>query len=245
MGLLASDIELTSALLVSPSDEPTPGSHGDGAVRVVLVDGDEITTEGLRAMWARHSDRVELVGNISVTEDVLSAAIRLNADVVLLELGLQSASGLELGGELLAEKPPFRVVIFTENADERRLFEALRLGLAGYLLRSLSGTQLTDHLARVHDGEVVIDPTMATGIAMRAAHVGGSRMWPGGEIGLSQRESEVLVLLARGLSNRLIAAELIVGEETIKTHLRSIYRKLGVNDRAQAVATAIRQGICA
>jgi DNA-binding NarL/FixJ family response regulator len=211
----------------------------------VLVDGDEITAEGLRAMLARHSDRVELVGNVSVTEDILSAAIRLNADVVLVQLAPRSASGLELATELLADKPPFRVVIFTDDADERRLFEALRLGVSGYLLKSLSARLLADHLMRVHDGEVVIDPTMATGIAMRAAHAGGGRMWPGSEVGVSQRESEVLVLLARGLSNRLIAAELFLGEETIKTHLRSIYRKLGVNDRAQAVATAIRQGICA
>jgi DNA-binding NarL/FixJ family response regulator len=210
----------------------------------VLVGDDEIIAEGLRAMFTRHSDRAELVGNVPATEDVLSAATRLRADVVLVDLALQSASGLALAAELLAEKPPFRVVIFTEDADERRLFEALRLGASGYLLKSLSGTQLADHLVRVHDGEVVVDPTMATGIAMRAAHGGGRGMWPGSELGLSHRESEVLALLGRGLSNRLMAAELFLGEETIKTHLRSIYRKLGVNDRAQAVATALRQGIC-
>jgi DNA-binding NarL/FixJ family response regulator len=245
MGLLAPDIELTAALLTSPPDQPAPRSERGEAARVVLVGDDEIIAEGLRAMFARHSDRAELVGNVPATEDVLSAATRLRADVVLVELALQSASGLALAAELLAEKPPFRVVIFTEDADERRLFEALRLGASGYLLKSLSGIQLTDHLVRVHDGEVVVDPTMATGIAMRAAHGGGRGMWPGSDLGLSYRESEVLALLARGLSNRLVAAELVLGEETIKTHLRSIYRKLGVNDRAQAVATALRQGICA
>lgn len=217
----------------------------DVAVRVVLLGGDEIIAEGLRAMLARDSDRVELVGHIPVNEDVGSVATRLCADVVLVELPLEGASRLGLTAELLVGKPPFRVIIFTDDADERRLFEALRIGASGYLLKSLSGAQLTDHLLRVHDGEVVVDPTMATGIAMRAAHGGDRGMWPGGELGLSQRESEVLVLLVTGLSNRLIAAELILGEETIKTHLRSIYRKLGVNDRAQAVATALRQGICA
>jgi DNA-binding NarL/FixJ family response regulator len=245
MGLLTSDITLTGALPTSPSDQPTPHFDGDRAVRVVLVGDDEIIAEGLGAMLARDSERVELVGDVPVTEDVLSTATRLRADVVLVEPALQNASGLELAAELLAEKPPFRVVIFTDDADERRLFEALRLGVSGYLLKSLTDTQLADHLVRVHDGQVVIDPTMATGIAMRAAHGGGRGMWPGSELGLSQRESEVLPLLARGLSNRLIASELVLSEETIKTHLRSIYRKLGVNDRAQAVATALRQGICA
>jgi DNA-binding NarL/FixJ family response regulator len=109
----------------------------------------------------------------------------------------------------------------------------------------LTSAQLADHLVRVHEGEVVVDPAMATRIAMRAAHLGGGRIWPGSQLGLSQRESEVLSLLVDGLSNRMIATQLVVGEETVKTHLRSIYRKLGVNDRAQAIAAAIRQGMFA
>jgi DNA-binding NarL/FixJ family response regulator len=147
--------------------------------------------------------------------------------------------------EAAAEKPPFRLVIFTNDANERCLFEALRLGISGYLLKSLNGTQLADHLVRVRDGEVVVDPTMASRIAMQAAQCGGGRTWPGSQQGLSQRESEVLRLLTDGLTNRLIAADLVVGEETVKTHLRSVYRKLGVSDRAQAVATALREGIFA
>jgi DNA-binding NarL/FixJ family response regulator len=225
MGLLAPDIELTAALLTSRSDRVTP--RFDTAVRVVLIEDDEIIAEGIRAILARHSERLELVGHVMVTEDVMSATTRLNADIVLLELPLLGASGLALAAELLAEEPPFRVVIFTEDADERRLFEALRLGASGYLLKSMRGTQLADHLLRVHDGQVVVDPTMATGIAMRAAHGGSRGMWRGSELGLSWRESEVLGLLARGLNNRLVAAELFLGEETIKTHMRSIYRKLG------------------
>src|SRR5207302_2275839 len=140
---------------------------------------------------------------------------------------------------------PFRIVIFTEEADERRLYEALRLGVSGYLLKSLSSELLADHLERVRLGEVVVDPTLATRIAMRGAHQGDGRVWPGTQLGLSQRESQVLGLLADGLSNRLIASELVVGEETVKTHLRNIYRKLGVKDRAQAIAIAIRRGIVA
>jgi ATP/maltotriose-dependent transcriptional regulator MalT len=84
---------------------------------------------------------------------------------------------------------------------------------------------------------------MAAKAAVQAAHRGGEPWWPGAQLGLSRRESEVLGLLVSGMSNRAIAAELVVGEETVKTHLRSIYHKLGVNDRAQAVATALRQGV--
>ena len=118
------------------------------------------------------------------------------------------------------------------------------LGVSGYLLKSMDGAALADHLERAHGGDVVVDPTMAAQIAKRAA-LRQHDTWPGGDLGLTKRESQVLGLLADGLSNTLIASELMVGEETVKTHLRNLYRKLGVNDRAQAVATALRQGIIA
>jgi DNA-binding NarL/FixJ family response regulator len=214
-----------------------------GPVRVVLVNDDEIIIVGLQGMLARHADQVDVVGSVLATEDVLTKALDMRADVVLLDTTLHETSGLELAAELVAEKPPFRVVIFTDDSDERRLFEALRFGVSGYLLKSLSGAQLADHLVMVSKGQVIVDPTMATRIAKRAAHVGDNQGWPGSHLGLSQRESQVLGLLVEGLSNRLIAAQLVVGEETVKTHLRSIYRKLGVNDRAHAIATVLRQGI--
>jgi DNA-binding NarL/FixJ family response regulator len=209
----------------------------------MVVDEDEIILEGLEGMLARHSDEVEVVGGILPSDDVISRAKALGADVILLDPDGGGTSGLDAAAEIVAEKPPFRVVIFTDEADERRLFDALRLGMSGYLLKSMSGMQLADHIVRVRDGEVVVDPTMATKIAMRAAHVGGGRTWPGSQNGLSQRESEVMGLLVDGLSNRLIAAQLVVGEETVKTHLRSIYRKLGVGDRSQAIAVALRLGM--
>jgi DNA-binding NarL/FixJ family response regulator len=212
-------------------------------VRVVLVNDDEIIIVGLQGMLARHADQVEVVGGVLATEDVLGKASDLQADVVLFDTTRHVTSGLELVTELVAEKPPFRVVIFTDDSDERRLLEALRLGVSGYLLKSLSGAQLADHLVLVSNGRVIVDPTMATRIAKRAAHVGDGQGWPGSQVGLSQRESQVLGLLVEGSSNRLIAAQLVVGEETVKTHLRSIYRKLGVNDRAHAIATVLRQGI--
>ena len=190
-------------------------------------------------MLAGYWDRVELVGHVLNTEDLETAATRLSADVVLLELPLQVVSRLELVTETL----PFRVVILTDAADERRLFEALRRGASGYLLTSLSGAELAENLVRVRNGEVVVDPTLAPRMAMRGAHDGDVHAWPGRQLGLSRRESQVLTLLADGLSNRLIASELVLGEETVKTHLRNIYRKLEVKDRAQAVAVAIRQGI--
>jgi DNA-binding NarL/FixJ family response regulator len=223
--------------------EVNPSFTGGRPVRVVLVNEDEIIVEGLEGMLAPHREQVEVVGGVLLTDDVSAQAKALDADVVLLDLDVHGKNGLGAAAELVSDKPPFQVVIFTDDAEERRLFDALRLGIAGYLLKSMSAVQLVDHLVRVRNGEVVVDPTMATRIALRAANLGGGRSWPGSQLGLSQRESEVMSLLVDGLSNRMIAAQLVVGEETVKTHLRSIYRKLGVSDRAQAIATALRMGI--
>jgi DNA-binding NarL/FixJ family response regulator len=209
------------------------------AVRVVFVGEHEIIAAGLKAMLAPHRDRVELVGDFPGTEDLVTVATELSADVVLLELPPHTDSRLEP----VIEELPCRVVIFADDADEGRVYKALRRGASGYLLTSLSGTQLADHLVRARNGEVVMDPTLATRTDLGAAHDGNGQVPAGRQLGLSNRESEVLGLLAEGLSNRLIAAELVLGEETVKTHLRNIYRKLEVKDRAQAVAIAIRQGI--
>ena len=220
--------------------QQTPRHH---PVRVVLVNDEQIIVDGLKTMLSRHKDQVKVIGLVLASDDLASTIPELGAQVVLVDLHIQGTSGLELAARLLADDPPFRIVIFTDDSDERRMFDALRLGVSGYLLKSLSAVQLADHLVRVAEGQVVVDPTIATRIALRSAQLGSGEMWPGSHLALSQRESQVLALLVEGLTNRLIAAQLVIGEETVKTHLRSIYRKLGVNDRSHAVATAMRLGI--
>jgi DNA-binding NarL/FixJ family response regulator len=213
-------------------------------LRVALVDSDELTLGGLRSMLARHRDLVEVVGTVPVTENLLAGLAEVGAEIALVEVQFLATREIEPSISLMAEESPFQVVIFTYEADGRSVSEALRLGVSGYLLKSLSGDQLVDYLLQIRDGTVLLDPTLATRITLGAANMDDEH-WPGRELGLSRRESEVLGLLADGLSNRAIADELIVGEETVKTHLRSIYRKLDVRDRAQAVAYVLRRGVFA
>jgi len=117
------------------------------------------------------------------------------------------------------------------------------VGASGFLLKTTTGPELADHLDRVMDGEVAVDSTLAGRVAMTAARLQSGEFWPGARSGLTQRESEVLGLMVRGLSNRAIALRLSIGEDTVKTHARAVYRKLEVSDRAQAVAVALREGI--
>ena len=143
---------------------PAPGSTGvggaQGPVRVMVSD-DEIIVLGLLAMLSRDRDQVEVVGGPRDGDDLLRAAVGLGTEVALVGTHLFGVRGLERATELLAREPPFRVVIFTHDIDERALFEALRLGASGFLLKSLTGSPLVDALVRIRDGEVVVDPAMA------------------------------------------------------------------------------------
>ena len=212
-------------------------------VRIVLVDDHEMVIEGLKAMLAAFSERVQVVGQAVGAERALSVVDELKPDIVLTDVRMQGSSGLDLCQELRQRDPQRKVVMLSVYDDEQYLFQALRVGASGYLLKSISSDDLVRQLEFVHGGETAIDPGMAARAVDTAARMQRDEFWPGARQGLTQRESEILSFVVSGLSNRAIATKLVIGDETVKSHLRSIYRKLGVSDRAGAVATALREGI--
>ena len=219
---------------------------GDAAprpIRVLVVDDHQMVVDGLRAMLGNYPEGVEVVGACSTGAEALAAVAQLAPDAVLLDVRLRGQSGLDVCADIVAASPACRVVFLTVYDDEQYLFQALRLGAAGFLLKRVSGAELVDHLRRACDGETVIDPSLAGRVALAAARLQSGEFWPGAHMGLSQRESEVLHLMVSGLSNRAIAQKLVVGEETVKSHVRAIYRKLDVTDRAKAVTIALREGL--
>ena len=214
-----------------------------GPVRIVLVDDHEMVIEGLKAMLAAFSGRVQVVGQAVGAERALSVVDELQPDIVLTDVRMQGSSGLDLCQELRRRDPQRKVVMLSVYDDEQYLFQALRVGASGYLLKSISSDDLVRQLEFVHSGETAIDPGMAARAVDTAARMQRDEFWPGARQGLTQRESEILSFVVSGLSNRAIATKLVIGDETVKSHLRSVYRKLGVSDRAGAVATALREGI--
>jgi DNA-binding NarL/FixJ family response regulator len=212
-------------------------------VRVVLVDDHEMVLEGLKAMLARFSGRVRVVGQAGSAEEAQPMVAALSPDVVLCDVRLRGSSGLDLCRRLAESNPDCRVLLLSVYDDEQYLYQALRAGAAGYLLKRLTGEELVKALEQVHAGETVVDSTMAARVASSAARLDSGEFWPGARVGLSQRESEVLGLIVAGLSNRAIASRLVISEETVKSHTRAVYRKLGVGDRAGAVAAALREGL--
>ena len=212
-------------------------------LRIVLVDDHEMVLQGLTTILGRFLGRVRVVGQALDADEAQKLAATLNPDIVLCDVRLKGTSGLDLCRKLVERNPAAKVVLLSAYDDEQYLFQAMRVGAKGYLLKQITGEELVRHLERVADGETAIDASLAGRAVTSAARLQGGEFWPGAGLGLTQRESEVLALTVAGLSNRAIAGRLVVGEETIKSHLRSIYRKLEVGDRAGAVTVALREGI--
>jgi DNA-binding NarL/FixJ family response regulator len=224
-------------------EQPAASVTRTGPVKVLLVDDHQVVLEGLVSMLASQRERVAILGATTEPGEALRLAGELEPEVVLLDIRLKGASGLDLCQELNRRHPATKVVFFTVYDDEQYLFQALRVGAVGFLLKRTTAVELAEHLERVMGGEVAIDPAIAGRVAVTAARLQSGEFWPGAYLGLTQRESEVLQLMVRGLSNRAIGQQLFIGEETVKSHSRAIYRKLDVADRAQAIAVALREGI--
>ena len=212
-------------------------------VRVVLIDDHEMVIEGLKAMLAPFAGRVQVVGEAVGADGAMAVIDSLAPDIVLCDVRMAGVSGLDLCRDIRQRHPAQKVILLSVYDDEQYLFQAIRVGASGYLLKGISSDELVRQLEGVHAGGSAIDAGLAARSAETAARLQSDQFWPGARHGLTQRESEILSLVVTGASNRGIAAKLIIGEETVKTHLSSIYRKLGVGDRTSAAATALREGI--
>jgi DNA-binding NarL/FixJ family response regulator len=212
-------------------------------MRLVLVDDHEMVLHGLTAMLAHFTDQVRIVGTATTYDDALAVVSRTEPDIVLCDVRLGRASGIDLCQAITSTSPHVCVVLLTVYDDEHYLFQALRVGAAGYILKRVDAAELVGHLRRAREGETVVDPALAGRVALSAARINAGEFWPGAHLGLTQRESEVLALLVAGHSNRAVAGKLVISEDTVKTHIRGLYRKLGVADRAGAISVALREGV--
>jgi DNA-binding NarL/FixJ family response regulator len=219
--------------------------HGgpSGPLRVVLVDDHEMVVAGIKAMLAPFQGQIRVVGEAIGADRALEVVASLTPDIVLCDVRMHGVSGLDLCRKLRERDPNCKVVLLSVYDDEQYLFQALRAGASGYLLKQITSDELVRQLELAHTGATVIDSALAGRAVDTAARLQSDEFWPGARHGLTHRESEVLALVVAGLSNRGVATRLVVSDETVKSHLRAIYRKLQVNDRSGAVAVALREGI--
>ena len=203
-------------------------------IRLLIADDHPVVRDGLRGALTGEDD-IEVVGQAGDGAEALELVRGLDVDVVLMDLRMPRMSGLEAISALAAEAPHVRVLVLTTFDSERDVLPAVEAGATGYLLKDALPEDLVAAVRAVHRGESVLAPSA---VRLLMGQVRG----PGGR-SLSDRELEVLRLVADGASNRKAASLLFISEASIKTHLQHVYDKLGVRDRAAAVAEGYRRGL--
>lgn len=207
-------------------------------ISVLIVDDHPVVRQGLRTFLETQDD-LEIVGDASSGEEALALIGEVLPDVVLMDLVMPGIDGIEATRRARELSPSSKVIVLTSFADDEKVFPAIKAGADGYLLKDAEPAQLADAIRSVSRGEALLHPTVA---AKLMQHVAASdHRAPGGE--LTQRELEVLRLIARGRSNREIARELSVAEKTVKTHVSNMLAKLHLADRTQAALYAVRRGL--
>jgi two-component system, NarL family, response regulator LiaR len=203
-------------------------------IRLLVVDDHELVRAGLRTFLGLQPD-MEVVGEAGSAERALALVPALEPDVVLLDLVLPGMSGVEAVRRLRDAHPAVKVLVLTSFAGEDAVLPAIRAGAAGYLLKDVGPAELAGALRVVHAGGAPLHPAVAATVMHSVAEPARESLTP--------REHEVLRLVARGLSNRLIARELALSEKTVKAHVSAVLGKLAVADRTQAALYAVRHGL--
>jgi NarL family two-component system response regulator LiaR len=207
-------------------------------IRVLIADDHAVVRQGLRTFLELQED-IEVVGDAADGEAALAGVQRHEPDVVLMDLVMPGAGGIEAIRRLRELRPETRVLVLTSFLDDEKLFPAVRAGAAGYLLKDVEPAELVRAIRTVADGEALLHPA----VAARLMEEFSETERPVADEALTAREREVLLLIARGLPNKQIALELGIAEKTVKTHVSSILSKLGLTDRTQAALYAVRAGL--
>jgi DNA-binding NarL/FixJ family response regulator len=212
-------------------------------IRVLVVDDQALVRGGFRLILESQAD-IDVVGEAADGREALTLARDLRPDVVLMDVRMPGMDGLEATRQLLAGPKGPRVLMLTTFDLDEYVYDALRAGASGFLLKDVSPEQLSEAVRVVAAGETLLAPTITRRLVeqyVRRARPGTGR--PSSLATLTDRELAVLRLMARGLSNTQIAAELFLSETTVKTHVTHLFSKLGLRDRAQAVVVAYESGL--
>ena len=208
-------------------------------IRILIVDDHPVVREGIGSMLKKEAD-FKVVGEASNGLEAIEKARELSPDVVLMDLRMPEMDGVEAISRIKAEKPEVKFIILTTYSDDEYIFKGIAAGARAYLLKDAPRDELFKAIRMVSRGESLIQPVIASRVLDKLAEL--SRKTPAGDT-LSDREIEVLRLMAGGESNKDIADHLSITQSTVKTHIASIFQKLNVTTRTEAVTNALKKGI--
>lgn len=210
-------------------------------IGIVIADDHPLLREAIRSAFAQHED-MDVLGEASDGEEAVNLSSELKPDIVIMDIVMPKLSGIEATKQIRKVSPTTAVLILTAYDDDRYVIGLMEAGAAGYLLKSARGQDLVGAVRTVHAGESVLHPTIIAKIlkhrVQTQAQIGERKT---GEQ-LSDRETEILKLAAKGMSNKDIAAELFLSVRTVKGHLSNIFSKIGVASRTEAIVKGVREG---
>jgi DNA-binding NarL/FixJ family response regulator len=206
-------------------------------IRVLVADDHPIVRSGIVALLADAAD-LEVVAEVADGDDAVTAALSLRPDLVLMDLRMPRMDGDRATALILASAPEIRIIVLTTYESDESILRAIEAGASGYLLKAAPQEEILAGIRSVARGEVALSPAIATLLVRRVKTPAAAT-----SVTLSDREKQVLTLVAAGQSNPAIARELFVSEATVKTHLLHTFSKLGVNDRTRAVTLAMELGL--
>jgi len=211
-------------------------------IRVLIVDDQALFRHGLVSVLQTATDLV-VVGEARDGLEAIEQAAELQADIVLIDVRTPTVNGIEAARRIRAAQPTVRILMLTESEDEEDLYAAVRAGATGYLLKEVAIDEIADAIRAVATGQAVVSPSMTTKLLSEFNAL--SRRLEEEHDGrrLTDRELEVLRLIARGMSNKDIAAELVIAENTVRNHVRNILEKLQVRSRVEAAMYAVREKV--
>jgi NarL family two-component system response regulator LiaR len=212
-----------------------------GKIKILIADDHAVVREGTRQILEQETD-LDVVAEAADGEEAVRLAGSSSPDVAILDIAMPKVDGIEATRQIKALYPAIAILILTAYDDDQFVFGLLEAGAAGYLLKSVRGHELVEAVRQVYAGESVLHPSIARKVLNRFTPAGGKPASRESSNVLSERETEVLQLATRGLSNQEIADELVLSLRTVQAHLGHIFNKLQVSSRTEAVVRALKEG---
>lgn len=219
-------------------------------IRVLIADSQPIVLEGLKSVFDRHTS-IEIVGEACDGMEAIDKAVHLDPDIVLMDLKLPRVDGLTVLRSIQTRAPRSKIILFAQSENKDEFVEAMKLGCSGVLLKESAVSLIEKSLVKVHAGEIWLDSNTTAAVIRQFVATPAGDFSPGYANGkppreraqLSQREREIIVLIAQGYKNKEIAEKMFITEQTVKNHLHNVFDKLGVSDRLELALYAIHNSL--